>query len=286
MKVFKLVLCLFVAGVLSSCGSSSKMGHTPRSKADGLYNQGKYGQALAIYTTLDSASVDSAVFHHMSVAYMKCYDYENAISYARRSRNYDNAVLKAGLLPLVDSIAQHQMQTQLVVDNRDVFDAMFSKTHVDTKLVERFSETDDARIVALYEGLESSELRSQAFPTYLKNVKGELSDDELVELCKKALKDNPKQTVAQRYIGVELYNDAQARYEAAMATYNKKKNQTTYAYLMRDLKRISGTYREAKEYLNKVHAADPEDKNVIKYLININNRLDNAAEAKRLEKKL
>ena len=80
--------------------------------------------------------------------------------------------------------------------------------------------------------------------------------------------------------------EAEARFKAAMAEYEKKKNATTYAYLRRDLKRISADYREAQAGFEKLRTIDPDNKNYIKYLITIYSRLDRDDKAKQLKKLL
>ena len=72
-----------------------------------------------------------------------------------------------------------------------------------------------------------------------------------------------------------------------MNEYNKNKSQAAYAYMARDLKRVvTPLYKESRDYFEKLRQLQPEDKNNLKYLINIYNRLENKTKAKELEKLL
>jgi outer membrane protein assembly factor BamD (BamD/ComL family) len=69
-----------------------------------------------------------------------------------------------------------------------------------------------------------------------------------------------------------------------MSKYNKNKNATTYAYLRRELKRISTDYKIAKDILEKLIEKDPTNKNQLVYLRNCYVRLEMQEEARKVNK--
>ena len=87
---------------------------------------------------------------------------------------------------------------------------------------------------------------------------------------------------------IRSYYDHKAddKYKTEMAIYNKNKNHTSYAYLRRELKKLSVDFRNSRDAFNKLHEIDPGDTNYIKYLKNVNLRLDNKIEADKYDKML
>jgi len=81
-----------------------------------------------------------------------------------------------------------------------------------------------------------------------------------------------------------FYDKAEKRYQSAMKKYNKKKTATTYAYLRRDLKKISADFRISKKVFEKLRELNPEGGSYVKYLKNIYLRLDMKSEAAKMDK--
>jgi tetratricopeptide (TPR) repeat protein len=80
------------------------------------------------------------------------------------------------------------------------------------------------------------------------------------------------------------FNKAEKQYQYEIAKYNKNKNTTTYAYLRRELKRLSEDYRTAKNILEKLTQKDPTNKTQLFYLRNCYVRLEMQEEAKKTDK--
>ena len=88
---------------------------------------------------------------------------------------------------------------------------------------------------------------------------------------------------ALEWLAVNEYNKAEEWYKKEIAKYNKNKNATTYAYLRRDLKKISAIFRLARDKFLKLRKLDPNNKSYIKYLKNTYLRLDMKDKAKEMD---
>lgn len=268
--------------LVASCSTTKKITLSPRSQADDLYARADFAGALAIYQTLDSLSCDSAVWHNMAVSAARLKNYEVAVSAAVNV--VPDSVIKSEMQNFVDSLLNYPLQVKVIEENIEYFKRLVNDKLYDN-MATFYEQRSDAKLVDVYASA-SSEVRSECFPKYFNFVKADKSNAELAEICKNAIKDNKNQIVALKYLGIQNYNVAEADYKKSMDEYNRNKNNTTYAYLRRDLKRISAVYVKSREYLDRVHTLDPEDMQTIKYLININNRLDQPSKAKALQKLL
>lgn len=281
-KTKRLFQIFIVALIVASCSTTKKVAISPRAQADILYNKAEYANALIAYQALDSASRDSAVYHNMALSAFMVQNFTIAVEVTRNIT--PDSILKVKFNNFIDSLNTYSSQITVVENNTDFFQQIVGQKVYD-KLVLYYDSREDSKLVDVY-SKASAQVRSECFPKYFSFVRNEKSNTELIQVCKNALADNKNQIVALKYLGVQNYNVAEADYKKAMDEYNRKKNNTTYAYLRRDLKRISAVYVKSREYLDKVHKLDPEDMQTIKYLININNRLDQPAKAKALQRLL
>lgn len=120
------------------------------------------------------------------------------------------------------------------------------------------------------------------FEVYWNVVKNKLDKQELYNLARSVLKQDPHQLTALRYQGVYLYDRSEAEYRRLMADYEKNKNATTYAYLRRDLKVLSADFRQCRAIFETLRTRLPDDKQLVSYLYNIYLRLDLTEEANKL----
>lgn len=282
LKIKQLVCILSVSLALFSCSTTKHVELTPRAKADTYYSKGDYANALAIYQTLDSLSHDSVVWHNIANAAIQLNDYALATDAA--SKISTDSLLQAGFCHFVDSLSNYASQVFVIENNIDFFQSVYPN-NIFNVLTLFYNQKSDNKLVEVYPKA-TAQVRSQCFDKYFGFVKNEKTEKELTQICKNALSDDANQVSALKYLGVQTYNIAEADYKKAMDEYNRNKNNTTYAYLRRDLKRISAVYVKSRDYLDKVHALQPDDVPTIKYLININNRLDQPAKAKALQRLL
>ncbi len=282
LKIKQLVFTLSITLALFSCNVSKHVELTPRAQADAYYSKGEYTNALLAYQQIDTLSRDSIVWHNIASAALHTKDFATATNAAQHIKI--DTELKNGFNQFADSIQNYQSQAFVIENNISFFQSIYPKNIFDILSV-YYSQRSDNKLIGVY-NQASTQVRSQCFEKYFSFVKNEKNEKELTQICQNALSDNANQITALKYLGVQTYNAAEADYKKAMDEYNRNKNNTTYAYLRRDLKRISAVYVKSRDYLDKVHALQPDDVPTIKYLININNRLDQPAKAKALQRLL
>lgn len=287
MKFYIFVALVVSFALLEACSSVKGVGFDSVKKEAGtLFDQGKYYEALSLYKTIDSLRLDSVSIYRASMAAMKCGEFCDGLKYSKRINAVNDSAYMNEIHSMLSTANKLGRCIDCVESESSFLEKLCGKAYLQNRLATYYVTTNNPKIVDLYPNIDDSKLRSECFHTYFQHIKSIYDESELVKICKSALIDDKEQIVALKYLGVNQYNKSEADYKKAMDEYNKNKNQTAYAYLRRDLKAISKDYVKSRDYLDKVHALDPSDMQVVKILININNRLDQPAKAKALQKLL
>lgn len=283
----KALIITMLAIFFAACQSNKKLIIEKTNQANALFSAGNYAEAFNAYLSIDSAALmaDSIARRNAVVSAYRTNNYKYATTHAIFAFNNDAELLTA-VEKSFCALGKIDKANMLIINNEATFKTMYGEATVANRLAEYYNNASSRQLVDYYTKMNSDSLLVACFDNYFKFAAQNLSDDEKLSVCKQIMKLEPKQETALRYLAVNQYQTAEAKYNAAMAEYNKKKNATTYAYLRRDLKRISATYRECKTKFETLRTINPESKDYIKYLININLRLDNNAQAKELEKQL
>lgn len=284
-----LLAAIAIASFFSSCGPSSKLTDNSQfEKANALTAQGKYAEAYDIYmahkgvaawdsVSLRNATIAASETLHDSIASVWGFLYPS-------SSDTSKLCALGNSLKRLDRLEE---RTDLILANKDVFRHILGANEVANTEVCRYAQTSDDRIVALYPTLTDNSVKAEVFDVFMKKAQSSLSSKDIEAQCLDILKSAPEQKTALRYLGRSKYEAAEAKYASAMNDYNKKKSQAAYAYLTRDLKKyVTPLYKESRTYFDRLLKIDSTDKTVVKYLININDRLSNADEVKRLKKLL
>ena len=288
MKLRQLLYSTLGGIIVFACSTGKNLLIQQRNEADLLFSQGNYAAALEKYKrlNLETHQFDSVLYRNVTIAAYKVGEYDLSCRYGTKISHIGDNELAFVLYESQDSVGQPDNALFLIEENQQIFEDKYGKQTILTRLANHYIETNDAKIVGIYKRADTPELRSACFDNYFKHIKDSTSEKELMTICRNALKDNPDQLKAVDYIAVSLYNTGEQKYNSVMAEYNKNKNATTYAYLRRDLKRISTIYVEAKTHFEHLRKLNPEEKNYIRYLINIYNRLDQGDKSKALKKLL
>ncbi|MBP5365199.1 MAG: hypothetical protein J6Y82_04670 [Bacteroidales bacterium] len=288
MKLQQILISALGGMIVFACGPSKNLSLQQRAEGDALFAQGNYAAALEKYKllNLETHTFDSTLFRNVAVSAYKTADYNMACQYGTKVKHNSDNELTFILYESQDSVGQPDNAVFLIEENQPIFEEKYGKQTILTRLANHYIDHKDAKIADIYTQAETPELRSLCFDHYFKQIKDSTAEKDLMAICRKALKDNPDQIKAIDYIAVSLYNTGESRYNAVMSEYNKNKNATTYAYLRRDLKRITPFYTEAKTHFEHLRKLAPDEKNYIKYLINIYNRLDQGDKSKALRKLL
>lgn len=284
MKLRNLLVLLSACLFLASCGSMKNGVSSMQKQADAKFVAGNYSEALALYEKIDSLHRDSLISYRMTISALQLNQYVKAYGYSKGC-SIDEEISN-GFRKFTESLVSNQREVAVIEGDQAYFYKLVGKDYLIEKLGDYYTYCRSEKIIGLYDEMDKADVRAKYFPEYLNQIKNIKSDKEVVGICLAALKDNKDQVSALKYLGTERYNSAEAEYKTAMAEYNKKKNSTTYAYLLRDLKVITKEYQKSRDYLEKVHKLDAEDQNTIRMLINIYNRLDQPSKAKSYQKLL
>lgn len=129
---------------------------------------------------------------------------------------------------------------------------------------------------------ETEELQS----AYLKALEETGQKEGLFTKHQEHLKKFPDNQASRFYMAKHYFAKAETEYQREMAKYKKNENATTYAYLRRELTRLSEDYRTSRDILLELRKLDPSQKAYILLLRNCYMRLNNEAEVNKLTREL
>ena len=171
---------------------------------------------------------------------------------------------------------------KLITDNIPVFQKAGKTSEAYTELFKMsYSAGDLEEAYKNYNKISDPAI--DLFPEYLTVLNDLGKKDEAQKACETMLVKDANSVPALEWLAVNEYNKAEEWYKKEIAKYNKNKNATTYAYLRRDLKKISVIFRSARDKFLKLHKLDPNNKSYIKYLKNTYLRLDMKDKAKEMD---
>lgn len=118
---------------------------------------------------------------------------------------------------------------------------------------------------------------------YLKLLDKSEQTTKAVSFCEEILKQYPTHEPALFWKARYIFDRAEKWYQNEMTKYNKKPDYTSYAYLRRELKKISAEFRSARDLFVKLHEMNPNELNYVRYLKNCYIRLEMKAEAVKMD---
>ena len=286
-KLNILSIVILLAG-LFACNPMKKI-ETTQTSAYSAYQNGNYSEALTMYEQLmnlykeQSKEVPYDIIVKAAKAAFSAENYEKAKPYLEQAfkGNKTYELLKM-LIETYHKLGDTGLLKGLISKNVPVFEKAGKKDEAFTDLFKldygagRFEDAYND-----YRNISNPDL--DLFPEYL-SVLNELGKkDEAQKACETMLTKDENSIPALEWLAVSEYNKAEDWYKSEMAKYNKNKNATTYAYLRRDLKKISAIFRSAKDKFLKLNKLDPGNKSYIKYLKNTYLRLDMKDKAKEMD---
>jgi tetratricopeptide (TPR) repeat protein len=289
-KISILSIIIVLAG-LFACSPVKKI-ETTQSTANSIFESGNYTEALKLYEQLmtlykqKGTDVPSNVIENAGISAFKSKAYDKAKEYLTAAFG-ENKTINI-LMMLIDTyrnIGDVAGLKKLITDNigflknnnkgNEAYTELFKLNYNAGKYDEAYSN---------YQNIKTPGI--ELFADYLEVLNELGKKDEAEKACKEVLASYPDNVPALEYLAKSEYNKAESWYKSEMAKYNKNKNATTYAYLRRDLKKISTIFRSARDKFEKLHSIDPENKTYIKYLKNCYLRLDMKDKAAQMEKLL
>lgn len=121
---------------------------------------------------------------------------------------------------------------------------------------------------------------------YLKLLEQTEKTTQALSFSEEILKNSPQHEPTLFWRARYYYDKAEKLYDLEMAKYNRSPDYTAYAYLRRELKKISADYRTARDLFIQLHAINPDHSNYIRYLKNCYLRLEMKKEAEQMDQKL
>lgn len=258
-------------------------------EANKLYAVGQYAEAYNKYTSASAQAIewDSETCRMATIcASAVKADSAACVWGARFSSIGDIEKLKA-ISVSMERLGNTEDRDRLILSDTASFFSIIGEQPVLSLIAKEQDKNQDKSLVATYGRLTDESIKAELFDHYFKFARNSVSDKQLERDCVDVLKASPDKQNALYFLGKRKYDTAESTYAKLMSDYNKKKTQAAYAYLTRDLKKVvTPLYKESKSYFERLRKIDADNETYVKYLININDRLSNQAEVKRLKKLL
>lgn len=289
MKKTLYFIVAILAVIMAGCAGGKKVADTQViAEANRLVDEKQYEAAMAKYLTLTNRQTwDSLTYRRATIAASKTEKDSLACRWGRMFSSAGDSEKLSALYQSMKRIGRTEDMADLVVDNTETFKTIIGGDETNAIVARAYAVRGDKRLIELYPELTAAGVKAEVFDAYFKMAKTDLTESQARAKCQEILKAEPNQKTALAYLGKVTYEKAEKEYAKTMNEYNKNKSQAAYAYMARDLKRVvTPLYKESRDYFEKLRQLQPEDKNNLKYLINIYNRLENKTKAKELEKLL
>jgi predicted Zn-dependent protease len=285
---------LFIAGLLLmffACNPLKQL-ETTQSSAQTAYEAASYSEALTLYEQLiqlykengKDIPVDIKMNAGKSAYEIKKYD--TAKGYLTEVFNENKEIEQ--LMMLIDISKQSGSSDELKSLIKNNIDLLKENGKGDLAYVELFNMNyaagDMEAAYSNYNKIENP--GEELFDEYLDILVKLDKKKEAKEVCTEALNSDVGNKAALEWLAIDEYTNAEKWYKSMMAKYNKNKNATSYAYLRRDLKKVSAQYRNARNKFLKLRTIDPGNKKYIRYLKNCYLRLEMKDKAAEMDKLL
>lgn len=289
----KKVLIILSIVLLAACNPAAKL-TTMQSEADVAFNQADYSKAYSLYSEYIKLANSSHVEVSKELLVKKAQACVHIDKADEAVAIYDQLLkddANIGLIAEYTQLLQREGRTDQELDVWNAYTAKITSPELLKLQAERLvflnaaNENNEA-VIKAYENKGEAKLSKEAQLTYIKALEASNKGTTAVKICNELLKDQPQYEAALEWKAKYYYNKAEERYNYEMDKYNKNKNATTYAYLRRDLKKISGDFRIARDAFVQLRKIDPANQSYIKYLKNTYLRLEQKEEAAQMDKLL
>ncbi|WP_439183156.1 hypothetical protein [Carboxylicivirga taeanensis] len=287
----KKVFIILSIVLLAACNPTAKL-PTLQSEADIAFNQADYTKAYTLY----SEYIKLAEANNVEVAkelWIKKAQSSVQIDKSSEAATIYDRLLKddanIGLIAEYAQLLQREGQAEQELSLWNSYSDKISTPELATLKTERLvflnaANNNNEALVKAYESKGAATVSKEAQLAYIMALEATKNETKAVKACNELLRAQPKYEAALEWKAKYYYNKAEDRYKYEMAKYNKNKNATTYAYLRRDLKKISGDFRIARDCFIQLRKIDPANQSYIKYLKNTYLRLDQNEEAAKMDR--
>jgi len=286
----KLIGLFSLVAILSSCSLTKKIASI-ESSLQQAYNSQQYTKVLSNYAHLASIlkkremTISSSYLLMAAKSAYHLEEYETAIQlFSKIEEKDDKSIYMEGKsyqkLHHLESEYKYWKENSAQLKNDENYQEVLQRLYW---LEIEFFQYDAA--YSLWDQLEETD--DEALMTAQLKVLEELEkNEEALSISNKILDKNPANEEALFYKGKIYFNRAEKLYQSEMTKYNQNPNYTTYAYLKRELKKVSADFRLSRDLFEKLHELSPENKTYITYLKNCYVRLEMKAEAAKMDRLL
>lgn len=286
---------LFILSIIAiaACNPTAKL-PTLQSEADAAFNQADYSKAYTLFTeyiqlaTTNNVEVSNELLlkQAQTCAQIDKTDEATAI-YDQLLKDDANIGLLAEYVQLLQREGRTDQELALWQSYADkITTPELLKLKAERQVFLNAANENNEAVVTAYENKGEVTLSKEVQLTYIKALEATDKAGTAVKACNELLKKEPNYEAALEWKAKYYYNKAEDRYKYEMAKYNRNKNATTYAYLRRDLKKVSADFRMARETFLKLRQLNPKDQSYIRYLKNTYLRLEQKDDAARMDRLL
>lgn len=287
----KKFLVLTISVLLVACNPLAKL-PTIQTDAETAFNNNNYQKAYTLYHQY----IDLAKSNNAEVSddiYLKVAQSAGQIDKIdEASQLYSSLIEKDDYQNLITEYANLLQKNNKVTEEIKLWESTESddatiQKQQNERLLELYSSTESYdSFISTYANKGDMPTTKETTMAYVNALDKTGNTIEAAKECNSLVRANPDYVDALEWKGKYYYEKAETRYKAEMAAYNKNKNATTYAYLKRDLKKISGDFRISRDTFEKLHQLQPEEQSHIRYLKNCYLRLDQKTDAAKMDRLL
>lgn len=289
----KKVIIILAAAVMVACNPTAKL-PSIQSGADAAFEQADYSKAYTMYSEYinvakaNGLQISDELYQKQAQTCAQLDKIDEAAGiYNALLENDANIQLIAEYAQMLQSNAKVDEEISLWTKHADkIKDNNLVKVKTERLVFLNASKEKHDAVIETYNAKGDLALSKEAQLQYIKALEATKKGAAASKACNILLKANPDYAEALEWKAKYYFNKAEKRYQYEMAKYNKNKTAAAYAYLRRDLKKVSADFRIARDSFLQLRKKDPGNKSYIKYLKNTYIRLDQKDKAAQLDKLL
>ncbi len=285
------ILILSISILSIACNPLAKLPGI-QSEADIAFEHNNFQKAYTLYqqyiklSTDNNSQVNDDIYLKMAQTSGKLDKLDEAGKlYTQLIEKTENESLLLEYAQLLQKNSKTQLETDLW-NSHDIKDMQLQIQKTERLIALYAASQNPDEVINTYANKGDIMVSKEATMAYVSALEQTNNKVEAAKVCNTLVKAYPNYIPALEWKGKYYYEKADTRYKAEMAQYNKNKNATSYAYLLRDLKKVSADFRIARDTFEQLRKQYPENKTYIKYLKNCYLRLEQKAEAAKMEKLL
>jgi hypothetical protein len=287
----KRVIIILTAALLVACNPTAKLPGL-QTGADAAFEQADYNKAYTMYTEYinlaktNGVEISDAVYQKQAQTCAQLDKVDEASSLYNMLLEKDIKLI-AEYAQMLQRSGKVDEEIALWTDKASsISDSQLGKLKTERLVFLNASKENHKAVIESYEAKGEATLSNEVQLEYIKALEATNKGAAAAKACNALLKANPDYTAALEWKAKYYFNKAEKRYKYEMDKYNKNKTAAAYAYLRRDLKKVSADFRIARDAFLKLRQQNPNNKSYIKYLKNTYIRLDQKAKAAQLDKLL